>query len=60
MQSSDQDEFISKIDDLILNKNLIQQQLQNEIKKLRAVSLQNMIHVHNHFVKNTISESQKI
>ncbi|MCB2208982.1 MAG: polysaccharide pyruvyl transferase family protein [Bacteroidetes bacterium] len=58
MQSSDQNELISKIDDLIMNKNLVQQQLHNEIKKLRAVSLQNMIHVHNHFVNNTISELQ--
>jgi colanic acid/amylovoran biosynthesis protein len=53
MHSSDQAKLISKIDDLILNKNLVQQQLHIEIKKLRTVSLQNMILVHNHFVKKT-------
>lgn len=53
MQSSDHSSFICKVDDLILNKEIIKQQLKTEIQKLRDISLQNMIIVHDHFKKST-------
>jgi colanic acid/amylovoran biosynthesis protein len=49
MQSADYDTFIRKIDDLVNNRNEIKEHLRTEVKKLREISMQNMIVVHKHF-----------